>query len=328
MPETRVKAGKLLKAMEKVPGGLVLAPLFAVSLVTTFAPGLLTLGGISTALFSGGATEAIIGMLLFLAGSQFAVSDIRPALKRGGLLTLVRLLLGVLTGIIVMRLWGIDGFFGLSALSLVITMVSCNPGVYIAVIHKHGDAVDLPAFGLLNLVAVPAMPLVILGAVDGMGFDYMCILTTLLPFLLGMLLGNLDPDLKRLFGSATPAVIFFAGINFGTVLDWKIALHSGLQGLALTAIYFLVSVPVFLFVDRVLLKRPGYAGMAMTALPGVAVVMPAIVARSLPAYAPYVERATGQISLAMALSSLIAMFVVRAALRRWGDAASAREKAG
>ncbi len=310
----------ILKTIERVPAGMILVPMFLTSLLATFCPGVLTLGGLSTALFSGAATEALIALLLLLAGAQFDLRDFRAAMARGGVLTLARLAVGVIFCAIVMHFCGPDGFGGISIVAFAVAMTSCNPGPYLAVVSEHGDARDVAAFGLFNLLAVPAVPLILLGVAGGAGFDYMSLVTTLLPFVLGIVLGNLDRSIADLFPRAMPAVLFVAGINFGAMLDWRDALSSGLSGLLLAAIYFAVSLPLLLAVDKLVLRRPGYAAVAYTSLPGAAVAFPAAIAAALPQHAGFAASATGQIALAMAVTNVASVFLLRAALRLWGDA--------
>ena len=70
------------------------------ALVNTFEPGLLQVGGVTTKLFSTYGTQVFIGALLFLAGSQLSVKDVGKALKRGGVLLLGRILIGIILAVI------------------------------------------------------------------------------------------------------------------------------------------------------------------------------------------------------------------------------------
>ena len=190
--------------MNKIAGGIVIIPMFVVSIINTLIPGALRLGGFTTAFFSPDSTPFIISVLLFIAGTQLDIHEMGPALKRGGLLSLTRVLIGVLAEVIVLALAGPQGFLGVSALALVIGLLSCNPGVYMAVCQEHGDRYDIPGFGIMNLVPVPAIPVILFGFAAGAGIDYMSLVTTIIPFLLGMLFGNIDPSFTAMAKGATP----------------------------------------------------------------------------------------------------------------------------
>ena len=75
---------KLLAKIDRIPGGIILVPMLCTAIIHTFFPGALTVGGITTMLFSTYGTQVFIGALLFLAGSQFRVRDVPKALARGG----------------------------------------------------------------------------------------------------------------------------------------------------------------------------------------------------------------------------------------------------
>ncbi len=317
---------KIMKFMNKIPGGAYLVPMIAMSIVATLFPGFIKLGGFTSALFSSESTNFIIAVLIFIAGAAFDIHDFFPAMKRGGALSISRILIGLLAEFLVLKIFGMDGFFGISALAIVITLVSCNPGVYLAVSQEYGDKYDIPGFGIMNLVPVPAIPILMLGFAAGVSADFMSLLTTLIPFLLGMLFGNLDHELGQTFGMATPVFIIFLGITCGATMNWTELIGQLLPGCILTILYFLVSIPLMLLVDKGLLKRPGYAAVSMTSMSGVSIIMPAAVAAAIPEYAIYASSAAAQIGLAVALTDLLSPFLIKWSIAKWGPSELREEK--
>jgi 2-keto-3-deoxygluconate permease len=310
---------KILEKIDRVPGGIILVPMLVTAIIRTIAPGALSVGGITTMLFSTYGTQVFIGALLFLAGSQFRVQDVPKALGRSGVLLISKIIIAVALTAVFLGLFGSSGVFGISALAFCITALSLNPGTFLAVVTEHGDTIDPPGFGLYNLVVVPAMPAVVLGVLDGAAFDYMSIVTTLVPFLLGMLLGNLDEDLRKLFGGATRPMLFFAGCDFGAAVDLVAAVHTGLSGLLLSGCYILLCGGLMLLVDRKILKQPGYGSASLSCVAGASVSMPALVAQTLPQYAPYADAATGQIACCVVVTTVFSCFFTRWLLKRNGD---------
>lgn len=295
-------------------------PMLCTAVINTLFPQALLVGGVTTKLFSTYGTQVFIGALLFLAGSQFAVRDVPGALRRGGVLLLGKILLAVGLTMAYKALFGSEGILGISLLAFCVTVISLNPGTFLAVATAHGDSVDPPGFGLYNLVVVPTVPALILGVLDGAAFDYMGIVTTLTPFLLGMLLGNLDPDLKKLFGGATRPMLFFAGCNFGAAVDLLAAVRTGLSGIVLSLIYIVCCCFGLLLVDRLLLRQKGYAAASLSCVAGASVSMPAIVGGLLPRYAPYVESATAQVACCVVITTVFSCFFTKWVLKRYGDA--------
>jgi 2-keto-3-deoxygluconate permease len=308
-----------MRFMNKIPGGAYLVPMLFMSLVATIAPGFINMGGFTSALFSSESTNFVIAVLIFIAGVQFDIRDFVPAMKRGGALSLARILIGVLVEVIVLKIFGTDGFLGVSALAIVITMVSCNPGVYLAVSQEYGDKYDIPGFGIMNLVPVPAIPILMLGFAAGVSVDYMSLVTTIIPFILGMIFGNLDKELGQTFAMATPVFTIALGLTCGASMNWVELIGQIGGGVLLTVIYFVISIPWMLLVDKGLLRRPGYAAVSMTSMSGVSIIMPAAVAAAIPAYEGYAVAAAAQIGLAVALTDIISPFLINMAIAKWGS---------
>lgn len=307
-------------ALNIMAGGIVIVPMLVMSAISTIAPEILNLGGFTSALFSADNTQFIISVLLFIAGTQLDIQEMGPAIKRGGLLSLTRILIGFVVEILVLTFFGLKGIFGISTLSLVIALLSCNPGVYMAVCQEHGDRFDIPGFGIMNLVPVPTIPVIMFGFAAGVGVDYISLVTTIIPFFLGMLCGNNDQSFTEMVSDATPVFLLFMGVSCGVTMNWKILLSQLGGGLFLACIYFAISLPVLILVDRMILKRPGYAAVSMTSISPVSIIMPAAVAAAVPEYAPYTITASAQIALAVALTNLATPFICQWALKKWGDA--------
>lgn len=315
---------KILEKIDKIPGGIILVPMLCTAIINTVCPGALQVGGITTKLFSTYGTQVFIGALLFLAGAQFQVKDVPAAMGRGGVLLLAKIIIAVGLTFGYLRFFGADGILGISVLAFCITVISLNPGTFLAVATAHGDSVDPPGFGLYNLVVAPTIPAVILGVLEGAAFDYMAIVTTLIPFLMGMLLGNLDPELRKLFAGATRPMLFFAGCDFGAAVNLVSAVKTGVSGLVLSGIYVVFCLGLMLLVDKLILRQPGYAAASLSCVAGASVSMPPIVAELLPQYAPYVESAMAQIACGVVFTTIFSCFFTKWVLKRFGDAHSGK----
>lgn len=294
----------IFKFMQKVPAGTLNVPMVVTALVHTFWPQALEIGGATTAMFSTG-TTTLIGVMLFITGSQFAIADVVPTLKRGFILLLAKLMIGAMGAIIVLRFLGPAGFWGISAIALVTALTATNPGIYLAICNKHGDEIDQTAFGLLNLISVPAIAVTFMGFGTGGHFDVMVLVQVLVPFLAGMLVGNLDNEVMKFLKPGEALILPFLGFCFGSVIDLKVVFTAGLSGLLLTAIFIIVNVPILLLVDRVLLRRPGYAALGVATAAGISITAPGIYAASHPDYVQYVQVAQAQIAMIVVVTSFL-----------------------
>lgn len=322
----------ILGKIRKVPSGLMIVPMVITAVINTLAPGVLRIGGVSEGLFTNKGTMAIIGMILFITGTQFRVSEIGNTLKRGGVVCIGRLFVGYLAAWIVLKFFGLSGFLGISALALGVGIVSTNPGIYISIIEQHGDGIDRAAFGILNVIAVPAAPILIMEAASGAGIDYMSVVSTLAPFIIGMILGNLDGKIRAMMGPAMPVMLPFLGFCFGSSINLVAAAKAGGAGILLSVLYLVLNVPTMLLLDRLVLRRPGYMAVATCSVAGISVVVPMMLAQTNPAYAPYVEAATAQMALAVVITNLATPWLVSKIVKRFGhgrpaEAAPAPQKA-
>lgn len=295
----------LLNRVKKIPGGLLIIPMSIAAVINTFFPDIFRIGDPTTALFTSKGTMVLIGLILLVSGSQFNVAQIPITLKRAGVLCLAKLIISWTAGFLFIRFFGLDGILEISAVAFVAVISSCNPGLYLALMYAYGDAADCGAFGILNLIAVPILPVMILNMSSGLEISYLSVLATLLPFGLGMLLGNLDANIQKMFSTGTAILLPFLGMNFGSNIDLRLALQSGLAGLLLTLTFMIVSMLPLILAEKLVLRRPGYGAAAASSVAAMSLVVPALAAGINPIYAPYVEPAIAQIALAVVLTSMI-----------------------
>ncbi len=70
------------KAIERVPGGMMVVPLVIGAVINTFAPQALDIGGFTTALFKNGAAP-LIGAFLLCMGAGISVKSRTPGAIAG-----------------------------------------------------------------------------------------------------------------------------------------------------------------------------------------------------------------------------------------------------
>ncbi|WP_281680599.1 2-keto-3-deoxygluconate permease [Synergistes jonesii] len=314
----------ILGKVNKVPGGIMVVPMIITAVINTFIPAVLKIGGPTSGAFSGAGAMATIGMLLFTAGSQTKYSDLGSVCARGGLLVIVRLAVAFTGAWLTLKLFGPEGIWGASALAITISLASCNPGVYAGLMQSYGDTVDKSAMGILNLIAVPATPLVILGVADGTGFDYMSAVSSLVPFALGMVLANADEKVRKLFSTATPVILFFLGCCLGASINLKALSQAGVANIVLIGLIVCIFLPIMIAADKLILRRPGYAAVAATCLGGLSVVAPRIIGERLPQYQPYVESATAQLAVTLVICIFIFPYITKFIVGKFGSGVAPR----
>jgi 2-keto-3-deoxygluconate permease len=200
---------------------------------------------------------------------------------------------------------------------------------------QFGRNRDVGAYSVMSLESGPFLTMLILGIAGLSAFPWQALVGAILPLALGMLLGNLDPSLRRFLAPAVPALIPFLGLTLGLTIDLTAVWQAGLLGLALGLFVVSAGGAVLLAADK-LSGGDGIAGLAAATTAGNAAVVPVIVAQANPAYASAAQSATVLVASSMVVTAilcpLVTVFWARRVLKqpaggsREADAAFAGEQ--
>lgn len=295
----------IMKFLKKVPAGMMIVPLLIGSFLNTFFPEALKIGSFTTATFSSAGAATAMGIQLFCLGTTLQLKDMPKVLKRGGILLLSKFIIGAAIGIIVGKVFGMAGVLGLTALSIISAVTNSNGSVYLALMKSYGDVTDCAAMALLALNDGPFFTLIALGASGLANIPGKALLATVIPIIVGMILGNLDKSLKDFLAPAGDILIPFVGLTLGAGINLTNVVKGGPQGIVLGLITFGVGGAFIVFCDRVIGRRPGYAGWAVATTAGNAIAVPAAVALIDPSWAPYVDIATSQVAASTVVTAIL-----------------------
>ena len=340
---------QIKKTIEKVPGGLMVVPLFFAALLNTIdqmhipfimsflkslgvspvKPGIyefLRIGGFAQWLFKDGALP-LIALFLFCCGSQMNLRVGGVAMKKGVLLTASKYFTGVIVGVLWGKLSGdmMNGFLGLSTMAIIAAMTNGNGGMYAALTGQYGNRSDVGAVAVLSLNDGPFFTLMALGML-GANFPIIAFIAVLLPIGIGMLLGNLDPDIRSFLkpGESLPIPFFAfalgAGMNFATFFNPKVVVAGVTLGLMTVVLTGLTGILVF----KLFREKSQIAPVAEASTAGNAVGTPAAIAAAASvaagagmmspaeaqAYKNLVEIATLQVSLSTLTTAILCPFAV------------------
>ncbi len=308
----------IMNFLRKVPAGMMVVPLLLGCLVNTFFPAALQIGGITTATFSSAGGSCTLGILLFCMGTTLRVKDMPAVIKRGGLLLVAKFAIGALLGILVGKFCGPAGFLGLSSLAIISAVTNSNGSVYFSLMEQYGDKKDCACMPILAINDGPFLTLVALGASGLADIPFMSLLAAVVPILLGMLLGNIDPKVRDFFGPVGSAIIPFTGFSLGAGIDLASVAKGGLSGVLLAFITIFVGGGFIVLCDKFIGRRPGYAGWAVATTAGNAVAVPAAIALADPAWADYASVATVQVATSTVLTALIVPFITAWWAKKFG----------
>ncbi|HET6504151.1 MAG TPA: 2-keto-3-deoxygluconate permease [Amycolatopsis sp.] len=307
------------RRIEAVPGGMMIVPLLVGAVLYTVAPGTgKFFGSFTGALFSGSLT--ILAVFYVCMGAGIEVRSTPYILKKGGALFISKVLVSVVVGIILGRLLGetpisSGAFAGLSTLAVVAALNDTNGGLYMALMGQFGKGRDVAAYSIMTIESGPFLTMVTLGAAGLSAFPWQTLVGAVLPLLVGMLLGNLDPEMRAWLGRAVPILIPFFAFALGSSIDLKSVWRAGLLGIGLGLFVFVVSGVVLLFADKITGGR-GVAGIAAASTAGNAAAVPAIVASANPAYKAAAAPATILVASAVVVTSVLVPFATAWFARR------------
>jgi 2-keto-3-deoxygluconate permease len=299
---------KIKSAIEQVPGGMMMVPLLCGAIIATLAPRTGSFfGSFTNALFSG--ALPILAVFYVCMGATISVRSLPLILRRGGALMAGKILLGILVGTILGHLIGsqpvASGFFaGLSTLAVVAAINDTNGGLYMALMERYGRAEDAAAYAVMALESGPFLTMVTLGAAGLSSFPWQTLLGAILPLCVGMLLGNLDPEMRSFLGQGAPVMIPFFAFALGATLDLHLVWAAGLLGLVLGLGTLVVSAMVLIMIDK-LIGGNGTAGVAAATTAGNAAAVPMLIAAANPNYAAAARTATVLVASSVVVTSIL-----------------------
>lgn len=311
---------KILSKVKKIPGGMMVVPLILGAVLNTFVPGLLNIGSLSSAIFSSKGIATTIALALVCIGSQLNLKQAPVVLKRGSVLLLTKFAAGALLGITVGRFCGETGLLGISSLAIMSSVMNGNGGLYMALMGEYGEPTDIAAQSILNISDGPFLTLVALGTSGMASIPLLGLAAAIGPLVVGIFLGNLDSDIREFLKPGVMIMIPFFAFCLGAGINLMNVATAGASGIILGFIVLIVSGVPLVFADRLINRRPGYAGAAIASAAGNSVATPAAVALVDPSYVPYVEVATTQISAAVVVTAIFVPILTAWMAKRYGCA--------
>ncbi len=300
---------QIKRAIEKIPGGMMLVPLFLGALCHTFSPGAgKYFGSFTNGMITG--TVPILAVWFFCMGASIKLSATGTVLRKSGTLVVTKIAVAWVVAAGASRLipaHGVEaGFFaGLSTLALVASMDMTNGGLYASIMQQDGTKEEAGAFVLMSLESGPLMTMVILGTAGIASFEPHVFVGAVLPFLIGFGLGNLDPELREFFTRAVQTLIPFFAFALGNTIDLSVIAQTGLLGILLgLAVIVITGIPLII-ADKVLGGGDGTAGLAASSSAGAAVATPVLIAEMVPEFKAMAPAATALVATSVIVTSIL-----------------------
>lgn len=303
---------QLKKAIEKIPAGMMIVPLFIGAIVravypnpalpTEFLPG-----------FTGSyltATSAILFIWFVSVGATINLKTSGYVAKKGLTLLFGKVIIAGILGVIVGHLLPGNGitsgaFAGLSALAVIASFNETNGGLYMAVMTTLKRDEDAAGFPFISIESGPFMTMITMGVAGMASFPLTAFISTLIPFALGITLGSLDIEFRKMLAPVVPALIPFFALTLGFSIDLSAILRSGLLGVLMGIAVVVISGGILSILDRFITGSDGVAGWAASSTAGAAVAVPTAIAQLAPKYAPIAGQATAIVATSVLVTAII-----------------------
>ncbi|PWW32042.1 2-keto-3-deoxygluconate permease [Cytobacillus oceanisediminis] len=300
---------KIKATLERIPGGMMVVPLLIAAILNTFAPNLLRIGNFTEALFVNGAST-LIALFLLCTGAQINVKSFGVSVGKGATLLATKWVVGAAFGLIAYMFAGENGLWlGLAPIAIIAAMTNSNGGLFVALVGQYGSKEDRAAYSLLALNDGPFLTMVALsifgamGFVDGM-FSLQSFIAVLLPILVGMVLGNLDEEMRVFLDKGSSMLIPFFAFALGMGIDFGAIVEGGLSGIILGLLTVFVTGTAGYLVFKALKWNP-IVGAAEGSTAGNAVATPAAIAAASAGFAQYAELATVQVAASTVTTAIL-----------------------
>lgn len=293
---------KIKATIEKIPGGMMVVPLILGALINTFFPQILAIGGFTTAVAKN--PLAILGVFLVCMGAGMDVKGAPKSIKIGVVQTLTKYGVAVAVGLLIGHFFGSNGLWGISSLAFIAAMSSTNGGLYTALTAEFGSKEEVGAIAVLSIKDGPFLTMIALGSAGLASIPLMTLVGVILPLVIGVVLGNLDSDMRAFLTKAGMVMIPFFAFGLGCGINMQILYMAGFSGILLGLLTVLICGFFTVFTDKIT-GGTGVAGAANSSTAGNAVATPAAVAMVDPSLASTAAIATPQVAAAVIVTALL-----------------------
>ncbi len=293
---------RIYQAINRVPGGLMVVPLFIGMVINTFFPNLLKIGGFTEALGPAG-YPTVLGIYLFTVGTKMTLNAAPRMLKRGFGIMFVKIGTGIAIALAVATFAG-GSLLGYSTLALMVALSDTNGGMFLALTSVMGDEDDAGTYVPQSIETGPFVTMLFLVGAGLAAIPWLTMVSVIAPIAVGAVLGNLDRELRDFFGKHEAIIVPFMAFTLGQNINLHSVVTAGISGVFLGVFVTVVTGAVCIIADR-LLGGSGIAGAAASSTAGNAAAVPKAIALADPSYHAIAPVATVQVAASVIVTAVL-----------------------
>ena len=302
--------------MKRFPGDTIVVPMLIGVVLNSFIPQVLQIGGFFTGMVNG--TSALVGVFLLFMGATIDVRSTPKAIKIGGVIIATKVAMAVILGLGVAFFFD-DNFLGLSSLAIISAVSVANNALYSGIVSQYDDDAVKGAVAITSLSVGPTVTMIALSSAGLAIISIGSIVGSILPLIIGIILGNVSPWFKQTLSAGVTPSIIVVGFALGCGMSIQQLFQGGLSGILLGLITAVVVGAVTILMDK-LTGGNGVAGAAISSTAASGVSNPGALAAVDPSYAAVAPIATAQVAASVLVTSfltpVIANFVAKRANKK------------
>ena len=230
----------------------------------------LQIGSFTTGIVNG--TSALVGLFFICMGAQLDLKCAPQAMKTGFTITIVKFAVSVGIGLAAAHFFH-DNMFGLSALAIIAAASNSNGALFGALTKTYGSEADQGAVAIISLNDGPFLTMVAMGTAGLASIPYMMLVASIIPLLIGIILGNLDPNMRKCLSAGGEVTIMVLGFALGANMSLQQVIQGGVPGIVLGLITVVIGGVFNILFDK-LTGGSGIAGASISSVGGNAVATP------------------------------------------------------
>lgn len=260
-------------------------------------------------------TSVTLFIFFFAVGTNINLKSSGKIAAKGLSLLFGKVILAALIAIVMNMFLPKQGittgiFSGLSVLAVLASFNASNGGLYVALMTTIPDReVDVAAYPFFSIQSGPFFTMITLGLAGIGAFPWQALVSTLVPFILGMILGGLDPEMRKLFSPLQGGLVPFFAFSIGYSLSLDMIIKSGLVGILVGVASVFITGYVLYLLDRYLVRSDGLAGWAASSTAGAAISVPIVIAQMNPSFKSVAGSATAIVATSVLVSAILTPIV-------------------